>query len=274
MIELFEQDLRTNNRQSSKGNQLKWENNGIWYKADYTGYEGLSEYVISHLLEYSSLGKSEYVVYKPEQIMYKKQEYRGTKSKSFLKDDWQIITIERLFKNAYGESLNTSIWHIGSVRSRLEFLVDSVRKITGLNAFGEYMNKLLTIDALFLNEDRHTHNIAVLMNGRGQFDYCPVFDNGAGLLSDTIMDYPVGEDIYSLMGEVRAKTICTDFDEQLDVSEEMYGENIHFYFTKKDVNNILANADIYAEEQRERVMSVIFSQMNKYKYLFISKDTR
>lgn len=112
------------------------------------------------------------------------------------------------------------------------------------------------------------------MNGRGQFDYCPVFDNGAGLLSDTIMDYPVGEDIYSLMGEVRAKTICTDFDEQLDVSEEMYGENIHFYFTKKDVNNILANADIYAEEQRERVMSVIFSQMNKYKYLFISKDTR
>lgn len=90
MIELFEQDLRTNNRQSSKGNQLKWENNGIWYKADYTGYEGLSEYVISHLLEYSSLGKSEYVVYKPEQIMYKKQEYRGTKSKSFLKDDWQF----------------------------------------------------------------------------------------------------------------------------------------------------------------------------------------
>ena len=26
--------------QSSKGNQLKWENAGIWYKADYTGYEG------------------------------------------------------------------------------------------------------------------------------------------------------------------------------------------------------------------------------------------
>ena len=40
MVELFEQDERQNNRQSSKGNQLKWENNGIWYKADYTGYEG------------------------------------------------------------------------------------------------------------------------------------------------------------------------------------------------------------------------------------------
>lgn len=51
MIELFEQNIRTNRRQSSKGNQLKWENDGIWYKADYTGYEGLTEYMISHLLK-------------------------------------------------------------------------------------------------------------------------------------------------------------------------------------------------------------------------------
>lgn len=26
-------------------------NEGIWYKADYTGYEGLVEYMISHLLK-------------------------------------------------------------------------------------------------------------------------------------------------------------------------------------------------------------------------------
>ena len=44
MIELFEQNERMQDRQSSKGNQLKWENAGIWYKADYTGYEGLAEY--------------------------------------------------------------------------------------------------------------------------------------------------------------------------------------------------------------------------------------
>ena len=50
---------------------------------------------------------------------------------------------------------------------------------------GIYMNKLLTIDAFFLNEDRHTHNIAVLMNGKGDYVYCPIFDNGAGLLADT-----------------------------------------------------------------------------------------
>ena len=55
MIELFEQNERMQDRQSSKGNQLKWENAGIWYKADYTGYEGLAEYMISHLLIKSTL---------------------------------------------------------------------------------------------------------------------------------------------------------------------------------------------------------------------------
>ena len=62
MIELFEQNIRTNDRQSSKGNQLKWENEHIWYKADYTGYEGLAEYVVSHLLEKSTLAREDFVL--------------------------------------------------------------------------------------------------------------------------------------------------------------------------------------------------------------------
>ena len=68
MITLFEKDIRTADRQSSKGNQLKWLSKGIWYKADYTGYEGLSEYMISNLLKKSSLGDKEYVLYQTENI--------------------------------------------------------------------------------------------------------------------------------------------------------------------------------------------------------------
>ena len=86
MVQLFEQDIRTTDRQSSKGNQLKWENNGIWYKADYTGYEGLAEYVISHLLQKSSLATDEFVLYDLEQMRYKETVYKGAKSKSFLTD--------------------------------------------------------------------------------------------------------------------------------------------------------------------------------------------
>ena len=96
MVELFEQNIRTNERQSSKGNQLKWENEGIWYKADYTGYEGLAEYMISHLLKKSTLAEDEFVCYDLEKIKYGTVIYNGVKSKNFLKEDWQIITLERL----------------------------------------------------------------------------------------------------------------------------------------------------------------------------------
>ena len=268
MIELFEQNIRTNDRQSSKGNQLKWENEGIWYKADYTGYEGLTEYMISKLLKKSTLTENEFVDYDLETIKYGAVIYNGVKSKNFLSEDWQIITLERLFKNFFGESLYKTLYRIPEYEERLHFLVQQVERMTGLRDFGVYMNKVLTIDAFFLNEDRHTHNIAVLMNGKGDYAYCPIFDNGAGLLADTTMDYPLSGDVYTLMKNVQSKTICGEFDEQLDISEVLYKTNLKFQFTKKDVNELLKNAEAYPEEIRNRVETIIFTQMRKYTYLF------
>ena len=270
MVELFEQDVRTNDRQSSKGNQIKWENNGIWYKADYIGYEGLSEFVVSKLLSFTNLNENEFVTYTPINIKYKKNVYNGVSSKNFLKDGWSIITLERLFKNYYGKGLHEAIWLMREPEDRLKFLVDSVIKITGLKELGKYMNKLLTIDCFFLNEDRHTHNIAILMDENGNYDYCPIFDNGACLLSDTMMEYPIEEDVYTLIDSVKSKTISTNLEEQTEVSEKLFGMNLFFNFTKKDVEDIL-NAEealIYSLEERERVRKVIFEQMRKYPYLF------
>ncbi len=268
MVELFEQDIRENDRQSSKGNQLKWQNGDIWYKADYTGYEGLAEYVISHLLLMSTLRQEEFALYDLEQIRYKATVYNGVKSKDFVKGDWQIITLERLFKNFFDESLYKAVFRITDYEERLRFLVNQVERVTGLRSFGAYMNKLLTIDALFLNEDRHMHNIAVLMNGEGDFTYCPIFDQGAGLLSDTIMEYPLGGDTVDYLRETKAKTFCDSFDDQLDISEKLYGGQMKFTFTKKDVKELLDAAIIYPEEERKRVKDVIYLQMEKYGYLF------
>ena len=160
----------------------------------------------------------------------------GSGTKPIIQDmkDWQIITLERLFHNFFGESLYKSMYRIPDHEERLRFLVQQVERITGLQNFGVYMNKLLTIDAFFLNEDRHMHNIAVLMNGKGDYAYCPIFDNGAGLLADTTMDCPLTGNIYILMDKVRSKTICSAFDEQLDISEALYKINLKFCFTKKD----------------------------------------
>ena len=100
MIELFETNLRDSGRRSSKGNQLKWESERIWYKADYLGYEGLSEFAVSHLFEGSSLEKGEYVIYDPEEIRYGRKVLAAVKAgtlrmaglRSLLKDYLRIIT--------------------------------------------------------------------------------------------------------------------------------------------------------------------------------------
>ena len=141
MIELFEQNIRKNERQSSKGNQLKWENQGIWYKADYTGYEGLAEYIISHLLKQSTLLEEEFVLYELEEIKYKTTIYTGAKSADFLSENWQLITLERLFQQFFGQSLHKAIYTIEGNENRIIFLTEQVERMTKLKDFGKYLEK-------------------------------------------------------------------------------------------------------------------------------------
>ncbi|MCR5208640.1 MAG: hypothetical protein K6C99_00335 [Lachnospiraceae bacterium] len=270
MVELFEKNIIETATRSSKGNQLKWRNGDTWYKADYTGYEGLAEYVISHLIAKSSMNEGEYLLYDLEKISYKSTVYNGVRSRNFLSDDWQLITLERLFKSVYGRSLNSMIYKTADKRSRLKLLVDETERVTGIRNFGIYMAKMITIDSFFLNEDRHTHNIAVLVNGAGQYKTCPYFDQGAGLLSDTTMDYPLGGDIYRLIDSVKPKTFCEDFFEQLEIAEDLYGYSIRFDFSKKDVDVLLYAVpdDMYSQEIIERVRTICYERIRQMEYLF------
>ncbi|CBK73894.1 hypothetical protein CIY_10380 [Butyrivibrio fibrisolvens 16/4] len=121
MVELYENQLKSFDRQSSKGNQLKWKDGMFWYKADYSGYEGLVEYVVSGLLAKSSLRPDEYVKYDLEQIKYKRNFFNGVRSQNFLEEDWQLITLERLYKTKKGISLLKAVWKYQSVDDRINF---------------------------------------------------------------------------------------------------------------------------------------------------------
>ena len=65
---------------TSKGDQRKWKVDELWYKADYLGYEGLSEVLISRLLGKSSLPYA-FVSYEPVQIVYGEDVLRGCRSR-------------------------------------------------------------------------------------------------------------------------------------------------------------------------------------------------
>ena len=67
------------------------------------------------------------------------------------------------------------------------------------------------------------------------------------------------------------KSQIADFDTQLDAAEELYGIQLHFSFTPKDVCTELASlADYYPLEIRQRVEQIIRRQMRKYGYLMRS----
>lgn len=267
MIELFDEELNMPDRKSSKGNQLKFQRNGIWYKADYLGYEGLAEYTISKLLKYSNLGDEEYVDYDLEKLTYNGQVYNGCKSTDFA-GKWQLITLERLFLQLYGRGLNSIVYSVSDHTERLKVMVDQVVRATGIEDFGRYMGKVLAVDAIFLNEDRHTHNIAVMSDYNGNYKLSPIFDNGAGLLSDTRLEYPLGQDYMSLMGKVKPKTFCDSFSEQLEIAEKLYGHTIKFKYGYSEVCNIVNEADQYSEEIRKRAIDVIMETRRMYSYMF------
>lgn len=268
MLELSNAEMRSENRKSSKGNQMKWLKEDHWYKADYTGYEGLAEYIVSNLLKYSNLEDRAFQIYTTEKIKYNHAEFVGCKSDNFLPERWQMITLERLFLNYFGHGLHKSIYTISNLEERIKFLVNQTERITGLQNFGDYMCRLITLDAFFLNEDRHTHNIAVLLDEEGKYQYCPIFDNGGCLLSDTTLDYPLNIDIETLIQSVESKTFTNKFDDQLDAIEKLYGLKVKFSFILSDIHELLEKEMYYPAEIKQRVEAIMRYQMRKYAYLF------
>ena len=160
------------------------------------------------------------------------------------------------------------LWKMDDAEQRLRFLEEQVERMTGLRGFGIYLNKLLTIDAIFLNEDRHTHNIAVLMNGAGMFKYCPIFDNGLSLLSD-LNDYPLTDDLYTCIERVQAKPFDSDHVEQVTAAEQLYGRQLTFRISHGELRselNLLSEA--YSPDILQRAERVLLEQKRKHSWLF------
>lgn len=252
---------------TSKGNQPKWHINNKWYKADHMGYEALAEYVVSELLKKSNIHN--FVVYDLVEIKYDNKISNGCVSDNFREDYEMLVPIEKLHRQYFGKGLADVLSDKESIEDKIKYTVNFIEKITGLENVGEYFATVLAVDAFFLNEDRHTNNIAVIRNEKTKnYRFAPIFDNGLSLLSDT-NDYILDCDVYENIKKVNAKPFDRSFDEQLNAVEEFYGSQLKFKFTRTDIYNIIdALKNVYDEKIVERVEQVLFQQMRKYQYLF------
>ena len=212
---------------SSKGNQEKWKDGDRWYKLDQFGYEGLAETVISNLLEHSNIEADtpfRFVRYQMERMNVHGRDRNGCSSADFLQPGESIITLSHLFKRE-GHSLKDTLTRLPSDKKRIAWLAEETAARTGLEEFPQYLTLLFEVDALFLNDDRHLNNIAVLEKS-GKFDYCPIFDNGAGLLSN-VQTAPMDIDPAALIRSAKARPFNTTFNRQVIHARTLFGPQLH-----------------------------------------------
>lgn len=252
---------------TSKGNLPKWRIDNIWYKTDAFGYESLAECLISDLLKYSNIYS--YVKYGITKGIYNGEIKNFSISNSFMNERDTLLTFYRLYFLETGNELTKDIYNIREVNDRIKFVVDFVSKNYKIDIAGKIITSVLELDMLFLNEDRHFNNFALIRKTKSKkFVFAPVFDNGLSLLSD-INEYKMDGDIYKNIDKVKGKPFSNSLEEQCEKAESLYGTVLKFKFTKNDVlNEIYKYKSFYNDAIIERVISILFEQMRKYYYLF------
>ena len=255
---------------SSKGNQEKWKDGELWYKADQFGYEALSETLISRLLEKSNIEKEtpfSFVRYRTEKAVIHGREQTVCVSENFLRKGQSIITLSHLLKKMLGTPVKEQLGRISSDRKRIEYLATKTEEFTGLEQFGEYLTLLFEIDALFYNDDRHLNNIAVIEES-GRYSYCPIFDNGASLLSNTrVLQMDI--EPLSLIKTLRARPFLSSFTRQMNSARALFGRQLSLdKLTADDIKEELSDIlEYYPERDRgfikDRVCACILTGQKK-----------
>ena len=236
---------------SSKGNQEKWLADGRWYKLDLFGYEGLAETVTSTLLQKTNIEALgfRFVPYRMERLQVHRHTRNGCSSPNFLQPGEAILTLADLLWKGIGSDWQRTLARQRSMAAKVRWIVEQTIQLTGLTRFGVYLTLLFEVDMLFGNEDRHMNNIAVLRRGE-QFAYCPIFDFGAGLLSN-VRDCPMEIETRALLRQLRARPLNTTFPRQVSAARSAYGPQLQIGFAAGDVADALAEPlAYYAERDR------------------------
>lgn len=159
------------------------------------------------------------------------------------------------------------------VEDKIKYTSDIIVGITGLKEFSKYLTLILELDALTLDDDRHFNNIAVIFDGTDYY-LPPLFDFGASFLSDTMIDYPLSSDLDKLLEIKNAKPFSSDFNEQVDVAESLYGTQLKVHTTANEVCSYVDSIGNYSQEIKTHVKTLIRYAFRKYRYLLGSNGMK
>jgi len=252
---------------SSKGNQVKWSKDGLWVKADFLGYEGLSECLASWVAANTNIGNFAPITkYHTCNLLMveSKSPHNGCYSINFLGKDESCITLGRLLETEVQGDCKKRFDKL-STKDKISTIVDIVSDITNIPNFGEWLTCLLEFDSLILNEDRHFFNIAVIATNSG-YRIMNLFDSGAAFCSDTQKDYPLTIPTHICIRNVKSKPFSTDFKKQVNACRELYGTQLRVNLDSADIHDdLLSNFGIYSAEVQGRALSILRHQLDVWK---------
>lgn len=234
----------------SLGMTNKFYKDNYWYKQNNKGYEGKSEYLVTKVLENSDV--QNYVSY--EECIINGVE--GCRSRNFLKEGESLITLTRLYNFTYGGDLKNKINSYSLLNDRIEYVLDFVREYTELDLY-DYMGKMLKIDMLTYDVDRHFNNLAVIKTRDG-FKEAPLFDYGASYFS---MKHIFTDDmtLEEKINKMTPQPFSASFEEQA-----MYFDKVSISLDYDGIAKAIQNE---APELQEYIMF----NLDRYRYMFQDK---
>jgi len=216
---------------SSKGYQRKWKKDNKIIKLDAVGYQSISEVLISHFLAFTELREYR-VPYYPCLIEEEgKLLGSGCFSYDFKPQGKTIVTAGKLLEKSK-MSLGISYYDF------LDFMDSNYMRYFTIK---DYIDKILCLDAITWNDDRHFFNIAFLEDEKGILSPAPIYDNGEGCLADMI-SYPFTCGLAENLSSVVAKPFAFSFTQQLDyvskpilLDKEGFLSSLNKFSTKESI---------------------------------------
>jgi hypothetical protein len=246
---------------SSKGNQIKFYSNGYWVKLDNDRcYEGLAEHFTS-MFE-SCIEDFSYVPYYNDTIVYKDEEYLGCYSYNMYNNlNISFISLRRLFRQN-NIPLNIFIKN-ESIEVNIQNVIKETYKLTGVN-ISNYLFRLLLLDALIINEDRHYMNLGVVTD-RVKYYEAQCFDNGSSLFC-TNWTYRKRKSFEENIQSAKsvARPFSKFFDKQVKACINLGAKPL--VINKNKLDYFLSNYSnpLYSGEKIELIKSVLKNRLGYY----------
>ena len=187
-------------------------------------------------------------------------------SENFKRKDESLVTANTILKNSLRTDYLEEFNRRTSLKERIRLLVDAMGEATRMQNMGAYLTTLFEVDALFLNQDRHLNNIALI---RAKFGYkpCPIFDCGDSFLLDFALYSPEIES-RAYLTKAQCLPFKSRFTQTVHTAQALYGKQLAVNIDRTSIDMILDKYLCYYPKQfhfllKERIETVLMEQQKK-----------